>query len=113
MQGDHGAGANAGRERRHQDVDERASAAPPRRLRRVSGLAGGLASARRWPPRPLAAYVPVLGLPIPLKDTAWNLRNRYRNSGGLASKRNGDSRVSRAGACNHTLRTNNGDFLIA
>src|ERR1022692_2235565 len=60
----HRARADAGGQRRHHDVHERACAAPPRRLRPVSELTGRVASAWRWRPRTLAGLA-VPGLPVP------------------------------------------------
>src|ERR1017187_5129463 len=65
----HRARADAGGQRCHHDVHERACAAPPRRLLAVSELTGRVASAWRWRPRTLAGLpVPglaVSGLPVP------------------------------------------------
>src|ERR1017187_8412087 len=65
----HRARADAGGQRCHHDVHERACAAPPRRLLAVSELTGRVASAWRWRPRALAGLpVPglaVSGLPVP------------------------------------------------
>src|ERR1017187_116379 len=60
----HRARADAGGQRCHHDVHERACAAPPRRLLAVSELTGRVASAWRWRPRTLAG-LPVPGLPVP------------------------------------------------
>src|ERR1017187_10567471 len=60
----HRARADAGGQRCHHDVHERACAAPPRRLLAVSELTGRVASAWRWRPRTLAGR-PVPGLPVP------------------------------------------------
>src|ERR1019366_5550859 len=62
----HRARADAGGQRCHHDVHERACAAPPRRLLAVSELTGRVASAWRWRPRTLAGLpVPGLGVPRP------------------------------------------------
>src|ERR1039457_7584321 len=60
----HRARADAGGQRCHHDVHERACAAPPRRLLAVSELTGRVASAWRWRPRTLAGR-PVPGLAVP------------------------------------------------
>src|ERR1019366_1020061 len=60
----HRARADAGGQRCHHDVHERACAAPPRRLLAVSELTGRVASAWRWRPRTLAG-LPVPGLAVP------------------------------------------------
>src|ERR1019366_5703959 len=60
----HRARADAGGQRCHHDVHERACAAPPRRLLAVSELTGRVASARRWRPRTLPGLaVPRLAVP--------------------------------------------------
>src|ERR1039457_453389 len=71
----HRARADAGGQRCHHDVHERACAAPPRRLLAVSELTGRVASAWRWRPRTLAGLpVPglaVSGLPVPGLAVPW------------------------------------------
>src|ERR1017187_9192379 len=71
----HRARADAGGQRCHHDVHERACAAPPRRLLAVSELTGRVASAWRWRPRTLAGLpVPglaVSGLPVPWLAVPW------------------------------------------
>src|ERR1017187_5783590 len=71
----HRARADAGGQRCHHDVHERACAAPPRRLLAVSELTGRVASACRWRPRTLAGLpVPglaVSGLPVPWLAVPW------------------------------------------
>src|ERR1019366_9194851 len=65
----HRARADAGGQRCHHGVHERACAAPPRRLLAVSDLTARVASAWRWrPPTRAGQPVPglaVSGLPIP------------------------------------------------
>src|ERR1022692_2420093 len=60
----HRARADAGGQRCHHDVHERACAAPPRRLRPVSELTGRVASAWRWRPRTLAARLAISRLAV-------------------------------------------------
>src|ERR1017187_8578221 len=66
----HRARADAGGQRCHHDVHERACAAPPRRLLAVSELTGRVASAWRWRPRTLAG-LPVPGLAVPWLAVPW------------------------------------------
>src|ERR1022692_2777980 len=102
----HRARADAGGQRCHHDVHERACAAPPRRLLAVSELTGRVASAWRWRPRTLAG-LPVPGLAVPGLAVSGLLRLGVSRLGvsRLGVSRLGVSRLGVSGLLRLTVTT--------